>query len=200
MRSIRPPESCLKPSETDVEAPGLTQVQEGALEAPSEVQEDVLPEAPGEEIPVGEESVEQPLPEEASEDVSELAQPDEAPMPQKASVDDLYRSRHRKPKPPSRRPGASAGASPLPSRARATRSRNRGTSRRTGFHPTRDTSPTRQSGQDEAAPALKLPPGSIRTGSTQFLNGGWRTSTSLQDPRTALPVDMEYRLRTAPAT
>jgi len=45
------------------------------------------------------------------------------------------------------------------------------------------------------AESLKLPPGAVSRGSTQFLNGGWRTSTSLQDPRTALPVDMEYQLK-----
>jgi hypothetical protein len=50
-------------------------------------------------------------------------------------------------------------------------------------------------GQGEAAQSLKVPPGAIAGGSTRFLHGAWRTSTSLQDPRTALPVDMEYRLR-----
>lgn len=49
--------------------------------------------------------------------------------------------------------------------------------------------------QGDDAPPLKLPPGAVGAGSTQFLNGGWRTSTSLQDPRTALPVEMEYRLQ-----
>jgi hypothetical protein len=32
-------------------------------------------------------------------------------------------------------------------------------------------------------------------GSTRFLNGAWRTSTSLQDPGTALPIDLEYSLQ-----
>jgi len=49
--------------------------------------------------------------------------------------------------------------------------------------------------QGNATSPLELPPGTVGAGSIQFLNGGWRTSTSLQDPRTALPVDMEYQLK-----
>ncbi len=186
----------LEESETDVEAPGLTQVQEGALEAPSEVQEDVLGEAPGEEIPVGEESVEQPLPEEESEDVSELAQPDEAPDATEGSVDEPLPEQAPEteapepsgPEPAQEPPPSEQGPGDQESQPRDQPA--------DGVPPDEGNKPDpANSGQDEAAPALKLPPGSIRTGSTQFLNGGWRTSGSLQDPRTALPVDMEYRLQ-----
>jgi len=34
----------------------------------------------------------------------------------------------------------------------------------------------------------------MASGSTRFLNGVWRTATSLQDPSTSLPVEMSYRL------
>lgn len=48
-------------------------------------------------------------------------------------------------------------------------------------------------GTPGARPSAR-PPGPADARAARFLNGGWRTSTSLQDPRTALPVDMEYRL------
>jgi hypothetical protein len=38
-----------------------------------------------------------------------------------------------------------------------------------------------------------IPADAFRTGSVRFANGGWRSSTSLQDG-SGLPVDMGYRL------
>jgi hypothetical protein len=47
----------------------------------------------------------------------------------------------------------------------------------------------------KAAEPLRIPAEAMATGSTRFLNGGWRTATSLQDPSTSLPVEMSYRLK-----
>jgi hypothetical protein len=49
-------------------------------------------------------------------------------------------------------------------------------------------------GPSKAAEPLRIPAEAMATGSTRFLNGGWRTATSLQDPSTSLPVEMSYRL------
>jgi hypothetical protein len=49
-------------------------------------------------------------------------------------------------------------------------------------------------GPDMAAEPLRIPPEAMASGSTRFLNGVWRTATSLQDPSTSLPVEMSYRL------
>jgi len=46
----------------------------------------------------------------------------------------------------------------------------------------------------KATEPLRIPAEAMATGSTRFLNGGWRTATSLQDPSTSLPVEMSYRL------
>jgi hypothetical protein len=46
----------------------------------------------------------------------------------------------------------------------------------------------------KAAEPLRIPAEAMASGSTRFLNGGWRTATSLQDPSTSLPVEMSYRL------
>jgi hypothetical protein len=49
-------------------------------------------------------------------------------------------------------------------------------------------------GPGGGAEPLRIPAEAIATGSTRFLNGGWQSATSLQDPSTSLPVEMSYRL------
>ncbi|MFA7431175.1 MAG: SrfA family protein [Rhodospirillaceae bacterium] len=44
----------------------------------------------------------------------------------------------------------------------------------------------------QAPPALTIPPEAIQTGSTDFLNGHWRSSTGLVDSQTGRPIDVEY--------
>jgi outer membrane biosynthesis protein TonB len=57
-----------------------------------------------------------------------------------------------------------------------------------------------QAGTDTAAQPTAGQAGAIPSGATtvrtvRLLNSGWRTRTSLQDPRTGLPVKMEYSLK-----
>ena len=43
--------------------------------------------------------------------------------------------------------------------------------------------------------SLTMPTTPTGSRSTRFLNGGWRTATSLQDPKTGLPINLEYQLK-----
>jgi hypothetical protein len=159
---------------------------EGGLDDTADGAADALPEVPAEEVSGGEEAPEQPLSEETSEDGSAPEQAEEPPPPAEETGNEP---------PPGDTPDSGAPDPLQPGEpATSEAAETQGDSGEPDASTDGQRSEPPASPQGDPAQSLNLPPGAVGRGSTRFLNGGWRTSTSLQDPRTALPVDMEYRL------
>lgn len=52
----------------------------------------------------------------------------------------------------------------------------------------------------KAPPPLTIPPEAVKSGSTDFLNGHWRSRTGLIDSETGRPIDMEYEFKDGKGT
>jgi hypothetical protein len=154
----------------------------------SEPGTEALPETPAEEVQAGEE----PGAEEAPADPGQAEDPAQGQeMPDDAGVPDIGQEPEPgEVEPPHQEPPV-PGASDTTEPEQAANGKSDPDPQSDGTPPD---SPPAGSESASTGPPLSIPAGAVSAGSTQFLNGGWRTSSSLQDPRTALPVDMEYRL------
>jgi hypothetical protein len=177
-------------TETDIEET-VSSEQTGALESEaSDLSDASTGEVPARDGPGAEETPEEP-PRDMSSEASPGEPPPEPETPGDASGPDTTRDPQ---------DGETAPSAPEPPDAGASAGNGAGAQipeEAPPDAPQRSADGTTMPGDSETsrpAPPLEIPPDALRARSTRFLNGGWRTSSSLQDPRTALPVDMEYRL------